>query len=303
MQYQQTVKGLINLVGREAYGGCEVKVCINPAEPNTGIVFKLPKGIIPAKLEYINPTKFSTILENHEVRLLGPEHILATLYSYGIDNAEIKINRIPSKSLSFLRRLNLATDIEAVPYFPGLEKTVCDKIEEVGIEVQNKPRKILRLEEKIYTEKLKFEPINNDELRIKAITDYKEIGVQEREISLSPTNYKQISTARAYCKVFPDWLPEEFCRRVIGTIIFPRFGFYSGISSNNVFRRARSAEKWKARERMDSEIACHTIIDKLGVIALLDGRLSGVYITCEFSGHKNDLAILKKYKDKFKVQN
>jgi len=303
---QKTLKKPINIRGTEAFGKNEVDIAIYPAEPNTGVIFDLPKGEIPSSIKYAQtsgPFGWTFLLKKGEAELLCSEHILATTYSMGIDNAIIQVKRLPSKSFKFLDYLGLATSRQAIPFFPsGSEKQLCNMIQESGLTTQKTSRKILRLEEEIGNERLSIKPMHSDDLSLTAATDYKEIGRQEATLIVSPENYKEISDARAYMKIVPHWASEALVKTVGGILIYPHHGLKSGISSKVNFRQTKTAKQWKKQERMEGEIAYHTIIDKIGALALLPGRLQGAHVTSEFSNHQNDLQILKENIHKFKQQ-
>jgi len=303
---QRTLKKPVRIIGTEAFGGNKVNVTLHPAAPNTGIEFKLPTGIIPANINYAQtsgPFNFTFLLKNGDAELLCSEHILATTYATGIDNVQIQIDKIPSRNFKTLEKLGWSTKRQAVPYFPpNNERALYHAIQQTGLVEQNAPRKILRLEEEIGNERLSIKPIDSDELILTAKTDYKKIGKQKTTLVITPKNYEKISKARAYMKLIPHWASEKVGKFLGGFVMYPHHGLKSGMSSELNFRQTRTAEQWKAQERMPSEVACHTIIDKLGALALIPGRLKGVHVISKYSNHKNDIKILKENQYKFKQQ-
>lgn len=303
---QKTLKESTTIRGIEAFGGNDVNVTLRPADPNTGIVFELPNGTIPADIKYVQtsgPFNFTFLLKKKNSELLCAEHILATTYAMGIDNARIQIERSSSKSLKLMEHLYLATKKQAIPYFPPEnEKNFYEAIEKTGLIEQPAQRKILRLEEKIENERLIIEPIDSNDLIITANTNYKKIGEQTATLTITPENYKAISNARAYMKVIPHWAPENLVKFLGGIFFYPHHGLKSGMSNKINFRQTRTKEQWENQERMPNEIAYHTIIDKLGALALLPGKLQGAHLTSKFSGHKNDIQTLKENLYKFKQQ-
>jgi UDP-3-O-acyl-N-acetylglucosamine deacetylase len=50
---------------------------------------------------------------------------------------------------------------------------------------------------------------------------------------------------------------------------------------------------------MQNEVAKHGILDRLGEIALLAGRLEGVYAHFRFAGHKDVLETIKANRNYF----
>jgi UDP-3-O-acyl-N-acetylglucosamine deacetylase len=304
---QKTLRKPVYIRGKEPFGGCDVELTLKPSDVYTGISFELPdRKRIPAALEYATATGFTTALSYNGSRVLIPEHILATLYASGIDNATVQVRRIPSKSLECLEKLGLATKNQVIPYFPPEnELTLYKKIQEAGLAEQNAPRRKLRLERTIITEeeKLIFQPIPSEEFVMTVKTNYPKIGEQTATMRITPENYEKISAARAYMKHIPTWANEDVTQAIGGLFIYPQYGFGTGMSTEVNFRQTKTAQEWKSQERMPGEVAHHTIIDKLGAIALLPGRLNGVHIKCNRSGHTHDIQTLKKYKHLFKPED
>lgn len=294
MQYQQTLKNKIEITGTEPFGGKQVKVQIEPAPEDTGRIFRTSGIDIPATLEYVEPIKGIAkllSLKKANRRILIPEHLIGELFGYGIDNATIELETMSTLSYQILRYFGSARNTEVVPYFG---RKLCDALKN-NVKEQDKPKKILRLEDKIETEKITFEPIKGDDLIIKVITDYKlargESIRQEKEIIVSPESVKEILSARAYCNV-PTWAP-KWLSRTLRYLFSLSYGFSYGNDESNLFYPQKTKEKWKAQELMENEVACHSILDRIGEISLLPGRLAGVKITSRFAGHKEAIETLK----------
>ncbi|MBI2558858.1 UDP-3-O-acyl-N-acetylglucosamine deacetylase [Candidatus Woesearchaeota archaeon] len=295
MSLQNTIKTSVHLTGIEYYGGNYVETVIKPAEENTGIIFRTKNGNIKAKLDYAAQSRSSILLNNGRVQILNVEHILATLYAYGIDNALIEIKRTPSKSFRLLSELGLTTGIEVVPTFEDREKTLCDKLDGAGIEQQRTERKELRINKPVYTEKLSFEPINSG-LILVATTNYPIPGEQTVAIQITPQSYRdELSRSRPYAKHAPVWLPKRLVS-AIAAVMFPSFGIGHGFDSSKVFLPVKNKEEWYKTQRYPDgdEIARHTMVDRLGALALLNGRLEGVRVLARYSGHENDLRVLRE---------
>ena len=98
-------------------------------------------------------------------------------------------------------------------------------------------------------------------------------------------------------------MPESLQSALASFIIFPRFGIGHGISHDSAFMPTKTVKEWEKQERVEAEIAAHTIMDRLGALALLDGRLQGIEVTCNRSNHPHDIHTLKKYKKHFVYSN
>ncbi|MBI2655115.1 UDP-3-O-acyl-N-acetylglucosamine deacetylase [Candidatus Woesearchaeota archaeon] len=295
MSLQNTIGASIHLVGVECYGGNYVETIIKPAQEDTGVIFQTKKGDIRAKLDYASQSRSSILLNNGRVQILNVEHILATLYAYEIDNALIEVRRIPSRSFRFLSELGLATDVEVVPIFEDREKTLCDKLDEAGVEQQHKERVTLKIDKPVYTERLSFEPIDTG-LILVATTNYPIPGEQTVSIQLTPQSYRdELSRSRPYAKHAPLWLPKKLAS-AIAAVMFPSFGIWHGFDNSKVFLPVKNEDEWYKSQRYASgdEITRHTIVDRLGALALLEGRLEGVRVLAKYSGHANDLRVLRE---------
>jgi UDP-3-O-acyl-N-acetylglucosamine deacetylase len=297
MEYQTTLEKPINLVGIEPYGGNRVNVRLLPAGENSGYVFRTRTREIGARLGYAGNSRRSVHLSDGRVSISHVEHILATLRAYDVDNVVINLEREPSLSFRTMDRLGLATREEVFPIFPEMQKTLCDAIETSGVVEQLSSRRIFKLKETFCTGKLLFEPTSNGRLTMRAITNYSVVGVQEKEIIVNPNSFYSISKARSYQSFFPWWVPKSVMS-LAATVAFPSFGLGHGITRENVFLPPRTKEQWRAQEIMKNEIACHTIIDRLGAFALI-GKISGVKVTCNGSGHQHDIETLRNYRDYF----
>jgi len=324
-QYQRTLKSAIELSGKEPLGGNYVKIKVSPAPTNVGIWFMAEDKRVKACLANAKASHCSTKIKNNEMSVLNSEHLLATLKAYGISNAIISIKTDYSRSRRVFRSLGIERNTFIIPYFaPELEKRVCEKIESVGLAEQNTKRQTYRLDRKIETPekipKLTFEPIEGENLIFKVITDYPVIGEQEVSITITPESYKTIANARSYNKHFrgekvfkrgpgktiprflASFLPVDTCGNVLAKYLcYPWFGLDHGFSRETNFLAPSTKEEWLKQERMPAEIACHSVIDGLGAVSLLEYNLIGTKITCHFGAHRDYIRLLQANLDKFKA--
>lgn len=296
-RYQHTLKKDIAYEGVTLLGGCPVEVRISPTNANRGITFFTPTGSVHADLRSASSYKrYSILLEDQSRggRVLQPEHFLATLFAYGIDNADVTLRRRPTRSYNLMKALGLATDIELIPVFDDRELSLCKKIEEAGLEKQDVPRRHIYVNGKVGTAKLFFEPREQGGLEIEAETDYLLPGREALTVEIAPENYRdQLAASRMSSKVYRPWMP-DWAARAIVSFWNPAFGIGTGFSRKTVFLPTRTKEEWHQQDRYGyGELARHTIVDRLGAIALLDGRLDSTYVRARFSSHRNDLETLK----------
>lgn len=303
-QYQKTLKNSIEIPGIEQPSGNYSEMIISPATENTGIVFETPKEQIRATLNNAVsspwPLAQTLLLQGKEEQIALPEHSLAQLLAYDVDNARIQIKKKHSISSRLFQQFGHARNTY---FLPNVGIRLCEALEN-NTEEQPAPRKILRLEGKIDTEKLMLEPIEGNDIIIKAITNYKLAKgriIQEKELVISPQTIKEISLSRAYCRV-PRWAP-KILSRAVSKFFFLSYGFGSGCDDTNQFYIQDTPKYWEANQIMGEEVARHSIWDRTGELSLLPGRIAGVRITSRGSSHRYTLMVLKENIDKFYYQN
>ena len=317
MPNQYTINKPIKLQGIEPFGGNFVDIEIAPAPINTGLIFTSEGKQVKACLENTRATMCTTAIQNKELKVLNSEHLLATLNPvYNISNAFINIKTHDSKSREFFKKLHLAENTVVIPYFgTDLQKNVCEAIESVGALNQGVKRPIIRLEEEIISsnEQLKLTPIKGKDLVFNVITNYPVIGQQELETIITPNTYKPNADARSYNKhirsekvktrgigkQIPRFLAKVFNEKSSSVIAkygcYPWLGLNHGFSRDNSFIAPDIVKGWLTQQRMPKEICWHSIIDGLGKVALLPGKLVGVKIESKYASHKTYLKTLKEH--------
>ena len=94
---QKTVKKEIRFNGIALHSGLSVNVCIKPAEPDFGIVFKRVdlklNSIIYPNFNNVTNTSLNTTIENEfGAKVSTIEHLMGALFGLGVDNALIEID-------------------------------------------------------------------------------------------------------------------------------------------------------------------------------------------------------------------
>ena len=141
---QKTVKDYVQFSGIGLHSGVTVNICIKPAEPNFGIVFKrvdLKENniVIPNFMNVSNTSLNTTIKNAFGVKVSTIEHLMGALFGLGIDNALIEI------------------DNEEVPILDGSAKVFIEKIISVGINISSSPIKVIKINKEIkYSEGERF---------------------------------------------------------------------------------------------------------------------------------------------------
>ena len=128
---QKTLKDTIKLEGVGLHNGKNVNLHLNPAEVNHGIKFKRTdldvNNIIDANYKNVKSPVLCTRLENsNSVSVSTIEHLMASFYGEGIDNALVEI------------------DAPEVPIMDGSALDFVEAIRQTGTEDQNSSRKFTR---------------------------------------------------------------------------------------------------------------------------------------------------------------
>ena len=133
---QKTIKSSVNFSGVGLHSGKTVQVCLKPAEPNSGIIFKRTdlkqNNIVYPNFNNVTNTSLNTTISNEfGVKVSTIEHLMGALFGLGIDNVVVEI------------------DNEEIPILDGSAKVFVKKIFEVGIESSQTPIKIIEIRKKV----------------------------------------------------------------------------------------------------------------------------------------------------------
>ena len=188
---QKTVKKKVSFTGIGLHSGKQVKICVKPSEPNTGIVFKrvdLKENnlIYPNFMNVSNTALNTTISNNHGVKVSTIEHLMGALFGLGIDNALVEI------------------DNEEIPILDGSAKFFIDEILLAGLESSNQPIKIIKINQKVeFKNGEKFISIEPSKLSldIDFQLKYKNkiIGNQRNRINVYEDDLTDIFNSRTFC--------------------------------------------------------------------------------------------------------
>jgi UDP-3-O-[3-hydroxymyristoyl] N-acetylglucosamine deacetylase len=128
---QRTLKSLTRAVGVGLHSGQRVELTLRPAQPDTGIVFRrvdLPEAVdIVATATAVSDTRLASTLANGNAKVHTVEHLMSACAGLGVDNMYIDINA------------------EEVPILDGSAASFVFLLQSAGIELQNAPRRFIRL--------------------------------------------------------------------------------------------------------------------------------------------------------------
>ena len=119
---QKTLKKAATFSGVGIHSGISATMTVSPEEINTGIRFvrsDLNNAVITVSIENLKHTDRATSLEENNVRIATPEHILSALAALGITNTTITIDK------------------EEVPILDGSALPFYEDLENAGIQNQD----------------------------------------------------------------------------------------------------------------------------------------------------------------------
>ncbi len=269
---QKTLKNHITFSGIALHSGLNVSVCIKPAEPNFGIVFKRidlkSNNIIYPNFNNVTNTSLNTTVENEfGAKVSTIEHLMGALFGLGIDNALIEI------------------DNEEVPILDGSAKVFIEKIILSGLQVSDAPIKIIKINKEIaYSEEERFISIKPSTLSLEIDFELKYknkiIGNQKNKVKVYEDDLRDIYNSRTFC-LFED------------IEMIKKKGLAKGGSLENAIVVKDKEILNPEGLRNEKEFVNHKILDCIGDLYTTGYRIVAS-IKCSQGGHYLTNQLLKK---------
>ena len=269
---QKTIKNNISFSGIALHSGHSVKVCIKPALPNFGIVFKRidlnVNNLVYPNFMNVTNTFLNTTIENEfGVKVSTIEHLMCALFGLGIDNALIEI------------------DNEEIPILDGSAKVFIEKIISAGIEISDSPIKIIKINKELnYSEGDRYINIKPSTLSLDIDFEIKYknpiIGNQRNKIKVYEDDLTDIYNSRTYC-LFEDI---EFIKKN---------GLAKGGSLDNAVVVKDNEILNPEGLRNNKEFVNHKILDCIGDLYTTGYRIIGS-LKCSQGGHYLTNQLLRK---------
>jgi UDP-3-O-[3-hydroxymyristoyl] N-acetylglucosamine deacetylase len=279
---QKTIRNNISFSGIALHSGHNVNVCIKPAKPDYGIVFKRvdlkSNNLIYPNFNNVSNTSLNTTVENEfGARVSTIEHLMGALFGLGIDNALIEI------------------DNEEVPILDGSAKNFIEKIISAGIKTSDSPIKIIKINKRIeFSEGERF-------ISIKPSTLSLDIDFQLKY------NNEIISNQRNKVKVYEDDLTDIYNSRTFCLFedieLIKKNGLAKGGSLDNAIVVKDNEVLNPEGLRNSKEFVNHKILDCIGDLYTSGYRILAS-ITCSQGGHYLTNQLLRKVfqnKDNFSI--
>ncbi len=273
-RFQRTLKRAMVVSGQGLHSGDKTGLILTPLPPGSGIIFGniSSDDTIPASIDYVVSTDYSTCLQNTNSTARTIEHCLATLHAYRITNLMIKINN-------------------EVPIMDGSAVDFCKMIEDAGIEEQDAPAHDIVLTEKFVIGEIDggkkymiVEPA--EQFSIHYMLQYpKPVGRQEYTFVMTDEESftKEIAPARTF----------GFLRDIEA---LQERGLASGGKLNN-FILIDNEKIVNTELRFPDEFVRHKILDMIGDFYLL-GRPIRARITANMTGHTDNTTLVRMIRDR-----
>ena len=296
---QTTINSSISLEGVGIHTGKDVKLTFNPADPDSGYVFKRVdldgEPLIEALSKYVVNTQRGTTLEKSGVKLKTIEHVLAALVGLEIDNVLIEINA------------------EEPPIMDGSSKFFVDALEKAGIKQLNSLRKeyiiknVISYKDEKSGSEITVIPSENYEITAMVDYDTKVLGTQNASLSKLSEFKDNFSNARTFSFLHEiEMLLEN--NLIKGGDLNNAIVYVDKKISNDTMEKLKKAfNKDKVSVKSNgildnltlhyqNEAARHKLLDVLGDLALIGRRIRGKVIAKK-PGHFINTEFAKKIND------
>ena len=273
LRLQRTLKRSVVLCGSGLHSGINTGLILQPLPPGSGIIFgDISSGkTIPAQLENVQSTDYSTCLKKGLASVATIEHIMAVLHMYRITNLLIKVgDEAPVMDGSAKDFCALIEDGEFEEQDGIYDEIVIDKTYTFGSEDEGGPR-------------ISIEP--SEIFTVSYHMDYPEpIGTQDYTfVFKGEASFKnEIAPARTF------GFMEDVAQ-------LTKMGFASGGKLDN-FILLGDKKVLNTKLRFEDEFARHKILDILGDFYLLGKPIRG-HIKAHLTGHTQNIGLLKKIQE------
>jgi len=187
--FQTTIHHPVETSGVGLHTGVQGKLRLVPAPPDTGIVFRrvdLEQFRIEAQGRNVARVSYATSLMKQGVLLSTTEHLLAAIYSCGIDNIFLDIDSIE------------------VPILDGSAEPFMQLIDQAGIRRLRRKRRYLKVLKPVEViedgRRIGIYPANEFHVRCYVDFPHPLVGQQEVEMVVNAASFRRIlSRARTFC--------------------------------------------------------------------------------------------------------
>ena len=287
-QKQQTLKQSLTFTGRGLHTGLQVEMTIEPAPVNHGVKFQrvdLPEQpIIEAIADNVTATSRGTTLERKGIKISTIEHVLASLFGMGVDNALIKV------------------DAPEAPIMDGSARVYAERIAEAGVEEQAEDRWYFEIKEKfVYRDEVSGKEITllpDDKFSVEVMVDFNSKVVGNQYARLNDISDFAFGIAPCRTFVFLHELEPLFKNNLIkggdldnAIVIVEKpvpqaeLDRLASIFNKPTVERAPEGYLNHLELRFANEVARHKLLDLLGDLSLVGYPIKGKVIA-DKPGHQ-----------------
>lgn len=270
---QRTLKSSIRTTGVGLHTGEKIALCLRPAQPDTGIVFRRVDLQVPVDIRadalLVTDTRLCSLIEQDGVRVATIEHLMSAFSGLGIDNAYVDLNG------------------PEVPIMDGSAGPFVYLIQSAGIEEQPVAKKFLRIRELVRVEDgdkwacLAPHPGFRLSFSIDFAHPVFERSVQEATVDFAHTSYiKEVARARTF----------GFMQDVEN---LRNNGFALGGSLDNAIVMDEFRVLNSEGLRFEDEFVKHKLLDAIGDLYLIGHPIIGAFAAHK-SGHGLNNQLVRK---------
>ena len=260
---QVTLAKSVSGVGIGLHKGEPIKITLEPLEANSGILFYRSDVGMLVKAEPLNVvnTQMATVIGNGTHFISTIEHLLSSVYAYGIDNIRIEL------------------DGAEVPVMDGSGACFCMVLDEAGNRKLEATKQLLIIKKEVeVTDGKKFArvtPSLKPTYHFQIEFAHPAIGKQEYSFEFSKKNFiEEIARARTF-----GFLKDVQMLRSRGLAL--------GGSLDNAVVMDETKILNPEGLRFSNEFVRHKILDAIGDLALLGAPFVGDYTSFAGSHHLN----------------
>lgn len=269
MRFETTLQRAVEIAGTGLHSGVPVRMRMSPAPAGSGIVFRrsdLDFFVIAASWKHVARVSYATSLMRQGVLISTTEHLLSTLYSFGVDNVSIELDNLE------------------VPIMDGSGKPFVDLLRTAGIRQLRRRRRYLRICRPVTVEdgRKRISILPDDTFRLTCDIDFPQpIGKQSVEMNVTPESYaRELSPARTFG--FERELDQ-----------LRQMGLIRGASLNSAVCFTQTGVLNPEGLRFPDECCRHKALDLIGDLALIGRPLLG-HVIAERAGHAMHTAMVAK---------
>src|SRR3989441_5510834 len=269
-EFQQTLGKTTGFTGTALHTGEKVTLRLHPAAVDSGIKFKRKdlqdEPTIDAKIENLKTVERATTIGEGPIRVHTVEHVLATLWAMGVDNAVVEM------------------DANEPPIGDGSAQSYVDLIRKAGVTPQEEPRKFFDV---------------RDTMHVESKTGTLIILLPDEKFRISCTQAGPNNRFAQFLSV--EVMPAVFEREIAPARTFVFYedvkplmdkNLIKGGSLENAIVVRGEAVLSKEPLRFPDEFVRHKILDVIGDLALVGRRIHG-HVVAVKPGHATNAELVR----------